>query len=59
MSVWYWTVTWTKDPLLWDGNIVLFDGHNTYWDDEMKPSPGYTRGQLIRRGFIYIGEVSP
>ncbi len=58
MSIWFWTIPWTDDPLLWDGWVVLHDGQNTYWDDEMRPSGGYTsKSRMKRQGFIYIGEL--
>ncbi len=53
--------------LLWEMstcfyNIVLWDGENTYWIEEMKPSSGYKNikfGQINKftnSRFTYIGE---
>lgn len=46
----------------WD-QLVLFDGENTYWSEEMQPSGGYTKKRLnkicpITGGrFTKVGEL--
>lgn len=56
--------------LFWEGHcdwlsqLVLWDGENTYWCDEMKPSPRYkslrqmnSRSKEINAKWTYIGEL--
>jgi hypothetical protein len=51
--------------LLWEMGtffeLVLWDGENTYWSEEMIPSGGYTKlgyiNKLINSRFTYIGEL--
>ena len=43
-------------------NIVLWDGENTYWTDEMRPSYGYFEMRtgickLTDSRFTYVGEL--
>lgn len=60
MSVWFYTYK-SRKRLLWDGWIVLFDGSNTYWTEEMRPSGGYSESKLKRGSdfgvFIRLGEL--
>ncbi len=61
MSVWFYNFK-SKNPRLWEGWIVLFDGENTYWSEEMKPSCGYVglkaKTFVASAGiFYYIGEL--
>lgn len=57
MEVWLWEMTECFFEL------VLFDGENTYWTEEMKPSAGYARRKLgvicpVTRGrFTYVGKL--
>jgi hypothetical protein len=41
--------------------LVLWDGENTYWTEEMKPSDGYKNihkySRMINARFVYIGEL--
>lgn len=60
MSVWFYTIN--GEAINWDGWIVLFDGENTYWSEEMRPSVGHPklRYKTTYKGlgvFTYIGEL--
>lgn len=57
MSVWLW-----ENKLDWLSTIVLWDGENTYWIEEMKPSPNYKKMRseycdITTSQFFYIGEL--
>lgn len=59
MSVWFYQYGESD----W-GNLVLFDGENTYWNSDMTPSSGYSRkgkelymNKYYRCGFTYLGEL--
>ena len=58
MKVFYYNFNHTD---IFEGWIVLWDGENTYWTEEMEPSSGYKyrpdkRKRLV--GFFkYIGEL--
>jgi hypothetical protein len=58
MSVFYYN---PSPKRVWDGWIVLWDGENTYWTEEMKPSGGYSvrpdKRKPNGRSFYYIGEL--
>ncbi len=45
----------------WLAQLVLFDGENTYWSDNMRPSNGYTESRLRnsyrRRGVGYFKKI--
>ena len=47
----------------WLNQLVLFDGENTYWSDEMRPSGGYFKETIdkyrpdSKSQFFYIGEL--
>ncbi len=54
--------------LLWECaaeffNIVLYDGENIYWNDEMNPSSRYKKlkynkiSKITKSRFTYIGEL--
>jgi len=34
---------WQCKKYSWSDQLVLWDGQNTYWTTEMKPSSGYTK----------------
>jgi hypothetical protein len=53
MSVWFYD--YAEFGAGW---LVLFDGQNTYWDDDMNASSGYSIESLKANGrFVYIGEL--
>ncbi|RJP50496.1 MAG: hypothetical protein C4586_05795 [Anaerolineaceae bacterium] len=39
----------------WLWQVILFDGRNTYWTDEMIPSSGYSRRRLKSMGRFGVG----
>lgn len=57
MSVWLYD----HERCGWLWQLILFDGENTYWIDEMKPSGGYSKKKLlddhIEGSLFYIGEL--
>lgn len=59
MSVYLWFLTYTGHFY----NIVLFDGENTYWDDEMRPSKTPEKRlsgkicKVTKSKYVYIGEL--
>lgn len=57
MKVFYYNLSRKN---IWDGWIVLWDGENTYWTEEMKPSCGYNKrpDKSCKTGFFfYVGEL--
>ena len=59
MKVYLWQMD-TASTLDWD-DIVLWDGHNTYWCEVMHASGGYKQMReewsTIGTRFVYIGEL--
>jgi hypothetical protein len=54
MSVWIYK----GQECVWLWQVVLFDGENTYWTDEMQASPGYTLNGMNTCGaFEYVCEL--
>lgn len=49
MSIWLYEST-TDGP----DQLILWDGENTYWSEEMWPSAGYTCDTMR---FVYVGEL--
>ena len=58
LSVWVW-IREDSDEM----RLVLFDGENTYWTDQMRPSSGYSVRSLreccrvTRSKFFKMGEL--
>ena len=59
MKVYLWQM-YTASALDWDA-IVLWDGHNTYWGEELHASGGYNQMRedwsILGTRFVYIGEL--
>lgn len=59
MSIWFYLAKFSNDMHF--DRFILFDGENTYWIDEMKPSRNYTLAMLKKGSafgkFIYMGEL--
>lgn len=57
MKILFWQM---RSSSYWD-QIVLWDGLNTYWTEEMKPSSGYAKIHFNKwrnnSRFVFIGEL--
>lgn len=56
MTVWLYQMSKNDS-----GNIVLFDGQNTFWNDEMLPSGGYDMYgcELVLSSFCGFSRYGP
>lgn len=61
MKVFLWFTA--NDKHGWWYNIVLWDGENTYWTEEMQSSGGYKKKprsrlcKITNSKFIYLGDL--
>lgn len=60
MKVYFWQMGNTG----YFDQLVLWDGENTYWTEEMRPSSGYKdintniyKRKYMRSRFFYIGDL--
>lgn len=60
MKVLLWQMKHTREF----DRLILWDGQYTYWDDDMRPSTGYTKirfkwcSEPMACRFVYVGEYN-